>query len=74
MTDIKNNPILGGLLKTIAGIADTPKGAYNIRVDGKGIGRQSTKNIEIVPKPEGKGIEIYAVSYTHLTLPTNSRV
>lgn len=59
MTDIKNNPILGGLLKTIAGIADTPKGAYNIRVDGKGIGRQSTKNIEIVPKPEGKGIEIY---------------
>ena len=27
MTDIKNNPILGGLLKTIAGIADTPKGA-----------------------------------------------
>ncbi len=59
MTDIKNNPILGGLLKTIAGIADTPKGAYNIRVDGKGIGRQSTNNIEIVPKPEGKGIEIY---------------
>lgn len=59
MTDIKNNPILGGLLKTIAGIADTPKGAYNIRVDGKGIGRRSTKNIEIVPKPEGKGIEIY---------------
>lgn len=59
MTDIKNNPILGGLLKTIAGIADTPKGAYNIRVDGKGIGRQSTKNIEIVSKPEGKGIEIY---------------
>ena len=59
MTDIKNNPILGGLLKTIAGIADTPKGAYNIRVDGKGIGRQSTTNIEIVPKPEGKGIEIY---------------
>lgn len=59
MTDIKNNPILGGLLKTIAGIADTPKGAYNIRVDGKGIDRRSTKNIEIVPKPEGKGIEIY---------------
>ncbi len=59
MTDIKNNPVLGGILKTIAGIADTPKGAYNIRVDGQGIGRRSTKNIEIVPKPEGKGIEIY---------------
>ena len=59
MNNIKSNPILGGLLKTIAGIADTPKGAYNIRVDGQGIGRQSTENIEIVPKPEGKGIEIY---------------
>lgn len=59
MNDIKNNPVLGGLLKTIAGIADTPKGAYNIRVDGQGIGRRSTENIEIVPKPEGKGIEIY---------------
>lgn len=59
MTDIKNNPILDGILKTIAGIADTPKGAYNIRVDGQGIGCQSTNNIEIVPKPEGKGIEIY---------------
>ena len=50
---------MGGLLKTIAGIADTPKGAYNIRVDGQGIDRRSTENIEIVPKPEGKGIEIY---------------
>lgn len=59
MNDIKNNPVLGGLLKTIAGIADTPKGAYNIRVDGQGIDRHSTENIEIVPKPEGKGIEIY---------------
>lgn len=59
MMDIKKNPVLGGILKTIAGIADTPKGAYNIRVDGQGIGRQSTQNIEIVPKPEGKGIEIY---------------
>lgn len=59
MNDIKNNPVLGGLLKTIAGIADTPKGAYNIRVDGQGIDRRSTENIEIVPKPEGKGIEIY---------------
>ena len=59
MNDIKNNPVLGGLLKAIAGIADTPKGAYNIRVDGQGIDRRSTENIEIVPKPEGKGIEIY---------------
>lgn len=59
MNDIKNNPVLGGLLKTIAGIADTPKGAYNIRVDGQGIDRRSTENIEIVSKPEGKGIEIY---------------
>ena len=55
MTDIKNNPILGGLLKTIAGIADTPKGAYNIRVDGKGIGRRSTKKYRDRSQAGGQG-------------------
>ena len=59
MNDIKKDPILGGLLKTIAGIADTPKGAFNIRLNGAGIARQSSENVEIIPKPQGKGIEIY---------------
>ena len=35
------------LLKEIAGIEDTPKGAYNIRKNGKGIERKVTENINI---------------------------
>ncbi len=50
------------LLEKISGIHEVPQGAYNIRIDGKAWGRQSSANIEIVPKPaeEGKsGIDIY---------------
>lgn len=50
------------LLETISGLHEVPQGAYNLRVDGKAYGRQSSANIEIVPKPasEGKsGIDIY---------------
>lgn len=52
------------MLETIADLTGTPKGAYNIRVDGKSIGRQSTQNIEIRPKEQGKGIEIYVAPGT----------
>ena len=47
------------LLKEVAGLDALPQGAYNIRADGKSIGRQSTANIEIVPQKERQGIEIY---------------
>ncbi len=47
------------ILMTVADIDDVPSGAYNIRVDGKSIGRSSTDNIEIKPRSDGKGIEIY---------------
>lgn len=47
------------MLRKIAGLPGEPKGAYNIRVDGKSIGRQSTGNIEIKPKENGLGIEIF---------------
>ena len=47
------------MLETIADLTGTPKGAYNIRVDGKSIGRQSTQNIEIRPKEQGKGCLLY---------------
>lgn len=57
-------PQLQNILKTIADISQTPKGAYNIRVDGASIGRQSTENIEIVPKENGKGIEINVKPHT----------
>lgn len=36
-----------------------PDGAYNFRVNGKSIGRQSSKNINIVPKANGQGLDIY---------------
>ena len=40
-------------------IFQAPDGAYNFRVNGKSIGRHSTKNINIVPKPSGEGLDIY---------------
>ena len=54
-----NSSVLQKLLKVVSGITGTPKGAYNIRQDGKSIGRQSTDNIEIRSKENGQGIEIY---------------
>lgn len=47
-----------GILKKVAGIEDFPEGAYNIRVDGKSIGRSSSKNIEITSKEDVPGIDI----------------
>ena len=35
-----------------------PQGTYNIRKNGKSIARNSTKDIEIVPKPDKSGIDI----------------
>ena len=54
-----NSSVLQKLLKVVSGITGAPKGAYNIRQDGKSIGRQSTDNIEIRSKENGQGIEIY---------------
>lgn len=55
----ERTPVVQKILKTIADLTGTPKGAYNIRVDGKSIGRASTENVEIRPKENGQGIEIY---------------
>lgn len=46
------------LLKTIADIESTPMGAYNIRENGKGVARNTTVNIDIVPKSDKPGIDI----------------
>ena len=46
------------LLKEIADIEETPMGAYNIRENGKGIARNTTKNIDIVTKTDKPGIDI----------------
>ena len=49
------------LLREIADLEGTPKGAYNIRKNGKLEARGRTENIEIVTKedPEKPGIDIY---------------
>lgn len=47
------------ILLAVSDLHSIPSGAYNIRENGKAIDKHSTENIEIVPKPEGKGIDIY---------------
>ena len=47
------------ILEEVAGLHEVPEGAYNIRSNGKSIGRASTANIEIVPKENGTGIDIH---------------
>lgn len=46
------------LLREIADLEGTPKGAYNIRKNGKLDSRASTANIEIVTKEDKPGIDI----------------
>ena len=53
------NSSIKKILKTVANLDETPKGAYNIRVNGKSAGRASTSNIEILSKENGMGIEVH---------------
>lgn len=51
--------VLKSLLEQVADLHDIPVGAYNIRNNGQSEGRNSTANIQIVPKTDGKsGIDI----------------
>lgn len=48
------------LLKNIAGITGFDEnGAYNLRLNGAGVARSVTENIDIVPKTDKPGIDIY---------------
>lgn len=47
------------LLEQVADLHEVPEGAYNIRENGKSIGRKSSANIEIVPKEDASGIDIF---------------
>ncbi|MCI5690523.1 MAG: SufD family Fe-S cluster assembly protein [Clostridiales bacterium] len=47
------------LLREIADLEGTPKGAYNIRKNGQLEGRSNTANIEIVTKEDKPGIDIH---------------
>ena len=37
---------------------EIPAGAYNFRVNGKSVGRNSTKNIDVKPKTDKSGLDI----------------
>ncbi len=52
------NAIQKEMLREVADLDALPTGAYNIRADGKSIGRNSTANIEIIPQKDRPGIEI----------------
>ena len=52
------NEIQKSLLKEVAELDALPVGAYNIRANGESAGRNSTANIEIVPKTDKPGIDI----------------
>ena len=46
------------MLKAVADLHGTPQGAYSLRKNGESVVRQSTSNIEIVPKEDKPGIDI----------------
>ena len=53
------DPIQLRILQEVAGLHDTPDGAYNFRFDGKSAGRNSTDNIKITTKTDKPGIDIH---------------
>lgn len=55
---IKMNEVDKELLKEIADMHSVPQGSLNIRKNGESIARNSTKDIEIVPKKDKSGIDI----------------
>lgn len=46
------------ILNEVAGLHEIPEGAYNIRENGKSIGRSSTDEIDIDTREDGKGLVI----------------
>ncbi len=52
------------LLKQVADLDALPVGAYNIRADGKALGRNSTAHIIITPKEDKPGIDIRVLAGT----------
>ena len=47
------------LIAQIADLHEVPQGSYNIRKDGESLSRVSTEDIEIVPKQDKSGIDIF---------------
>ena len=59
MLDLNIDDIGRQLLGEIAGIHDTPAGAYNFRVNSQLAGRHTTDNIDIMTKEGLPGIDIF---------------
>lgn len=55
------------LLNIISGLHKIPKGAYNVRLNGKLLSRNSTANIEIVSQKEKDGIDVHVQPNTKNT-------
>jgi len=55
---LKLDEIQRRLLQEVADLHQVPEGAYNIRSNSQSAGRQSTANIEIIPKEGVSGLEI----------------
>lgn len=47
------------LLEAVSGLHEIPAGACNIRANGESVERNSTSNIEIIPREDKSGIEIH---------------
>lgn len=47
------------LLEQVADLHEVPQGAYNLRINGRSEGRNTTENIDIVTKEDKQGIDIY---------------
>ena len=59
------NDIVKNLLQEVSGLVNIPAtSAFNIRNNGQSEGRKSTENIDIVPKPNGAGLDIYVKPFT----------
>lgn len=58
------NKIDQELLNEISNLENIPKGAYNIRKNGKGIERKVTENVNIITKTDKPGIDIHVKENT----------
>jgi len=52
------------LLQEISCVTGIPDGAYNFRINGKSIGKHSTKNINVIPRRNGDGITVRVADNT----------
>ena len=50
------------MLEAVADLHGIPAGAYNIRRNGEGAARQSTEHIQINPKTDKPGIDLWSFS------------